>query len=98
MTRTMAEMRVLSQAHAVALQAKCGLVRRDALEALTGAAMTVLPEDDPVRLRVAAFIASVRLHGRQPVALAQAGDDLQMSVRRALWPTGEDGARRDIHG
>lgn len=95
MTRPLAQLRVLSMAHAVALQAKCGVLRRDQVAALDDA-MAVLPQDDPARATMADFIAGVRQHGRQPDQLIAAGTDLQQAVRRALWPV-PDG-RSDLHG
>ncbi|MGV8987798.1 MAG: hypothetical protein ACOH2H_16110 [Cypionkella sp.] len=98
MTRPLAELRVLSRAHAIALQAKCGLLRREDLAQLCGAAAQHLTDDDPVRLMVSVFAESARTHGRQPHALAAAGTDLQQAVRRALWPVPQDLGRSDIHG
>lgn len=96
MTRSLPELRVLSAAHAIALRAKCGLLRPVEVEALRGSAETVLTEADPVRVCVLAFAASARDNGRQPVALAAAGADLQRAVHRALWP--DASGRSDIHG
>lgn len=95
MSRPLAQLRVLSMAHAVALQAKCGVLRREQVAALDGA-MAVLPADDPARGPLVDFIASTRAHGRQPAALIAAGADLQQAVRRALWPS--DTGRSDLHG
>ena len=95
MTRPLDQLRVLSMAHAVALQAKCGVLRREQVAALDGA-MVVLPQDDPARGPMAEFIASIRMHGRQPAALIAAGGALQQAVRRALWP--EASGRSDLHG
>ena len=95
MARPLAELRVLSMAHAVAMQAKCGVLRTSEIAALTGA-VAILREDDPARLPVVAFITSTRTHGRQPAALIAAGGTLQQAVRRALWPA--DQGRSDLHG
>lgn len=95
MSRPLCELRVLSMAHAMALRAKCGVLRREEVAALDGA-LTDLPEDDPVRQPMARFVASARVNGRQPQALALAGADLQQAVRRALWPV--ESGRSDIHG
>lgn len=96
MTLSLPELRVLSQAHAVAMRAKCGLVRLPEALALADDALRLLPAECPVHRAAVDFAASARTHGRQPGPLAEAGEALQMAVRRTLWPIPSE--RSDLNG
>jgi hypothetical protein len=97
MGQTKPALRVLSEAHAVALSVRQGGVDRARIAALCHAAEG-LDAGHPVRHMVEAFRARQAGVARDPVALAEVGADLQRDVLRALRPDPVDGTRADIHG
>ncbi len=91
----MTRLKVLSQAHVVALRAKCGTLNATGVLALRGMA-EALPGPDPVRLDVILFADA---WPRGPSAAAEIyalGDALQRAVIRHLWSPLLD--RVDING
>ena len=95
MTRPLDQLRVLSQAHAVALQAKCAALRQQDV-AILDKACGVLPEDDPMRDAIRSFVTSAATYCRRPQPMIEAGAALQRAVIRALWVAPSD--RRDLNG
>lgn len=91
------EMRVLSQAHAVAMAALAGEHRPQdgaTLEALCG----LLPDDHPMRTAIARFRA---VHGQrfpQAHALQDAGRALRHAVSLHLMPQTDWQERADLNG
>lgn len=91
------EMRVLSQAHAVALAAVAGL--NTGLEAAALAEMAqALPEDHPIRADVARFMAVQGRRFPEVGALQEAGRALRQAVALHLMPVPAGQGRADIHG
>lgn len=90
-------LRVLSDANAVALQARSGRIGVGRVAALRALAAQ-LEAVHPVRRLVEAFALRQASVARDPAAVAEAGADLQRDVLRALRPDPVGVARVDIHG
>ncbi len=89
-------LRVLSQAHAVALQARCG---RRVPALVTGLRVLAcdLPEEDGLKADLSSFDAGWR-QAHDPQAMAQLGEVLQRAVVRHLWAPLMGAERADLHG
>jgi hypothetical protein len=91
------EMRVVSQAHFVALAAVAGMNRPDDA-ALLDAMATGLPEDHALRGAVGRFRAVQAVRFPEPADLREAGAQLRHAVELYLMPQPVDHGRVDIHG
>jgi len=91
----MTTLQVLSEAHAVALRAKCGTLSAAGAVAL-GLMAEGLPAEDPVRRDVAAFVAAWPPARFKAGETWNLGEALQRAVIRHLWAPLLD--RVDVNG
>lgn len=91
-------MRVLSAAHAIALQARVGGLGAVNVRQLDGFAREVLGADHPAALSVQRFVSGYAQARFDRAALVELGEELQRDVLRLLRPAPVDAGRIDIHG